>query len=202
MAVDESGSFQIIYLYSQPTEPNDLTEGRLWYDTTNEILKASNGTSYQEVTNPPNIAQVVTFETSEWATGTTTTPFDDTIPQNTEGTEFLTCAITPTSATNDLIITVNALVGSSQIRGGVTGALFQDDTADAIATSNDAEPVAGQIKTFTMVHRMTAGTTSETTFKFRIGADASSTISLNGTASARIYGGTATSSITIMEVTT
>ena len=37
-------------------------------------------------------------------TGTTTIPYDDTIPQNTEGTEFFTQAITPTSATNKLLI--------------------------------------------------------------------------------------------------
>ena len=50
--------------------------------------------------------QVVNTQTGAVDTGTTAMPCDDTIPQNTEGDEFMTLAITPTSATNKLKIDV------------------------------------------------------------------------------------------------
>ena len=47
---------------------------------------------------------------------------------------------------------------------------------------------------------MTAGTTSATTFKVRIGGNSSVTVTLNGQSGARRLGGVASSSITITEV--
>ena len=48
------------------------------------------------------VMQVVHVQDGEVASGTATCNYDDTIMQNTEGTEFMTLAITPTSATNKL----------------------------------------------------------------------------------------------------
>ena len=50
--------------------------------------------------------QIVNTPNGSVATGTTTIPFDDTIPQNTEGNEYMTCAITPTNASSTLEIDV------------------------------------------------------------------------------------------------
>jgi hypothetical protein len=44
------------------------------------------------------IAQELVSETGAVATGTTQIPIDDTIPQNTEGDQYLSLAITPTNA--------------------------------------------------------------------------------------------------------
>jgi hypothetical protein len=49
-------------------------------------------------------------------------------------------------------------------------------------------------------HYMAAGTTSATTFKVRIGAVTSGTITFNGIGSARKLGGVLASSITITEI--
>ena len=46
------------------------------------------------------LLQTVSYQTGAVATGTTIIPFDDTIPQITEGNEFMTLAITPRSATS------------------------------------------------------------------------------------------------------
>jgi hypothetical protein len=51
-----------------------------------------------------SVLQVVNVQTGAVATGTSQTQNDDTIPQNTEGTEFITLAITPTSASSKLKI--------------------------------------------------------------------------------------------------
>jgi len=147
------------------------------------------------------VLQVVNFQTSAVATGTTLTPNDDTIPQNTEGTEFMTLAITPTSASSKLKIDVATFIcGSDTIR--LTTALFQDSTADALAAVMSTPGFAniGGSGPSGFTHYMTAGTTSATTFKVRIGGNSSVTITLNGQSGTRRFGGVASSSITITEV--
>jgi len=145
------------------------------------------------------VLQVVNTQTGAVATGTTTIPIDDTIPQNTEGTEFMTLAITPKSATNKLKITVIAGVNPNG-NLAVAGALFQDSTANAIAASVNSHPVAGAADTVVIVHYMTAGTTSSTTFKFRAGPSSAGTVTFNGAAGGRYFGGVFASSITIEEI--
>ena len=50
------------------------------------------------------LVQVVNTETGAVATGTTNAVADNTIPQNTEGDEYMTLAITPTNTNNKLLI--------------------------------------------------------------------------------------------------
>jgi len=56
------------------------------------------------------VVQMVSTQTGALQTDTTTIPADDTIPQNTEGFEVMTLAITLKSATNKLEIDVVANV--------------------------------------------------------------------------------------------
>jgi hypothetical protein len=145
------------------------------------------------------VKQVVNAQTGALATGTTTIPYDDTIPQNTEGDEYLTLAITPTSATNKLKIDVDFQVYTTSGGAQITGALFQDSTAGALnarSTIND-NTVAGSTP-LSFVHFMTTGTISSTTFKVRVGATAG-TVSINGDNGVRRFGGAGISSITITE---
>ena len=58
------------------------------------------------------LAQVQHAVVTAVVSGTTIMPLDDTIPQNTEGFEVITCAITPQSATNLLVIVANVVVRS------------------------------------------------------------------------------------------
>lgn len=144
--------------------------------------------------------QRVNTQTGAVATGTTLIPYDDTIPQNTEGTEVMTLAITPGSATNKLKIDVVVHMDPATNVDQCVAALFQDSTAGALACGwtngiNASMPL--QIK---FTHYMAAGTTSSTTFKVRIGADNAGTFTFNGEASARKYGGVLASSITITEI--
>ena len=81
------------------------------------------------------ILQIVNTQTGAVNTGTTPLPYDDTIPQITEGDEYMTLAITPTSATNKLLIEVVCSISNTNTGAHETllAALFQDDTANAIA---------------------------------------------------------------------
>jgi len=144
------------------------------------------------------IVQIVSTQTGAVATGTTTIPRDDTIPQNTEGTEFMTLAITPTNTSNKLQIDVIGTFSNSASLD-LIGALFQDSTANALAACM-SEVLTTQTQILSFTHRMTADTTSETTFKLRVGGNAAGTTTFNGFSSGRSFGGVMASSITIKEI--
>lgn len=133
------------------------------------------------------------------STGTTQIPSDDTIPQNTEGTEFFTCAITPTNASNRLLIQVSVDCASSVI-AWMIAALFQDTTANALAAGAMSTSSNNAISTISFTYEMAAGTTSSTTFKVRVGPDRAATITINGASGSRVLGGVMSSSITIWEI--
>jgi hypothetical protein len=146
------------------------------------------------------IVQVVNYTTGAVATGTTVMPRDNTIPQKTEGIEFLTLAITPKNASNILIITVSVFLASSASNSHVQSAIFQDSTANALAAQTARCPAsAGENLAVNLAHKMVAGTTSATTFKVRIGSNVAATITLNGSLGSQFFGGVASSSITITE---
>ena len=146
------------------------------------------------------VVQVVNTQTGASATGTTTITDDDSIPQITQGTEFMTLAITPTSSTNKLIIDV-FIMGSHTASNYNTVALFQDSTANALAcmtqTQGAGEPHTGP----GLRHYMAAGTTSATTMRVRAGSHAAGTYTINAVGGpSGTKGGTHASSITIWEI--
>lgn len=145
------------------------------------------------------VVQVVNTQTGAVATGTTLIPVDDTIPQSTEGDQYMTLAITPKATTNKLKIDVVFIASSTATGDFITAALFQDSTANALAAAFERNDTAGG-KTITFTHWMTAGTTSATTFKVRGGSNASGTTTFNGNGGNRRFGGVAASSITITEI--
>jgi len=164
-----------------------------------DILALAAGTGFDDGV-VGKIVQEVSTVFSSFATGTTTIPYDDTIPQNTEGTEFMTQSITPNSASN--ILQIQALAAVSVSSGvAIISALFQDSAANALAAMSNSLPTA-LINTMTPLpisHKMTAGTTSATTFKIRIGGNGASTVTFNGSSGARLFGTITKSWIKITE---
>ena len=136
------------------------------------------------------------------ATGTTTIPFDDTIPQNTEGDEYMTRAITPTSASNLLIIEARGSYASTMaVNNTMAQAIFQDTTAGALSIMTCLAGGSVPMELITK-HRMLAATTSSTTFKARAGAQGAGTTTFNGNAGARAYGGVYGSFMEVQEIMT
>ena len=129
-------------------------------------------------------------------------PRDDTIPQKTEGTEIITCSITPTSSTNILLIEVSSYISWGDCVAAIY-AIFQDDTSNALAAIADtfASSPGASRSTFTFRHRMVAGTTSSTTFKFRAGTATKGVYSaICGTSTTgNLYGGVSSCIITVQE---
>ncbi len=144
------------------------------------------------------VIQTVNTQTGTMATGSTLIPLDNTIPQNTEGDQYMTLSITPTSAANKLRIEV-VFQAAYSVLAWVMVPLFQDSTANALATGWSYLPAAGGGLTITYSHYMTAGTTSSTTFKVRAGGQTAGTLTFNGTGGGSYMGGTLASSITITE---
>ena len=136
-----------------------------------------------------NTSSASTFNT------TTVIPRDNTIPQNTEGNEILTLAITPKSASSTLVIT---FTGWGLVAAGVStgcAALFQDTTADALSAM-----FIRTGRSIILRHIMTSGTTSSTTFKIRVGPDAAGSFYLNANATGtRVMGGVSRVWLTIEE---
>lgn len=145
------------------------------------------------------LIQIVNSNTTSLVTCSTAMPYDNTIPQNTEGTEVLTLAITPVYSTSKLEIVFSSQGTGNGTPTSVNVALFQDSTAGALAAAayKLESPAEGRV-TF-LRHIMTAGTTSSTTFKIRVGPNAG-TYYINGlTGGTRIFGGVASTRLTIKE---
>lgn len=144
-----------------------------------------------------SLVQMVYTETGAKATGTTKIPFDDTIPQNNEGDEYMTLAITPKSASNILKIKVFAQISNNANQEMVI-ALFQDAANNALACSYIYMGYDTPSE-MSFTHVMSAGTTSATTFKVRAGGNGTGTTTFNGYEGSRYYGGALASSIIIEE---
>jgi len=146
------------------------------------------------------VLQVANYQRNDTITASATIPDDNTIPQISEGSQVLTLAITPKSATNKLLIRVvvhMGLYGSTFII-----ALFQDSTASAIAAQREylASVTTSELP-LVLEYYMTAGTTSSTTFTVRAGTPGGGNWSLNKRGDGTSFlGGSIYSSITITEI--
>lgn len=182
----------------QIATPSNPASGRdkLYFKSDDILYKLTSGGTETAISS--KIAQVVTYVTGAVATGTTVMPNDDTIPQNTEGDQYMTLAITPTNSSSTLTIQVIA-----QLNGGANQemivALFQDSTAGALAAIAD-NLVSGEMRAMGLTHKMAAGTTSATTFKVRAGGSNAGTTTFNGNGGTRRFGGVCASSIVITEI--
>ena len=113
------------------------------------------------------VQQVYSFSTSSLSPNSSI-PDDNTIPQKTEGVEILTVTITPTSATNYLVIQFSGAVSSTALASTIC-ALFQDDGDDALCVVYSQYDHSPNLSCTPLIYRMVAGTTSATTFKLRMG---------------------------------
>lgn len=149
---------------------------------------------------PGMMVQQVSVQSGALIISTVIIPWDDTIPQITEGTEAFNVAITPKFATSKLRIDVTLVMGGV-ISQDATGALFLGTGANALAAASimdfDSYPT-----TLTFTHHMTAPGTGTYTFRARYGGQLVNAICLNGFNSLRKFGGVSASSMTITEIAT
>ena len=130
-----------------------------------------------------------------------TIPADNTIPQNTEGSEIFNVSHTPTNANN--YIRVKAVIGychDSSTASFITAALFKDSGANAVAvqtrfvnisTNNDGQIVID--------YRVLAGSTSAATWRLRMGSSSGQTFTVSGRLNTALFDGVYISSMTVSE---
>lgn len=146
---------------------------------------------------PGDVVQRIETTSSAYVSAAVIIPADNTIPQNTEGTELLTATLSPTSGANFLSVVAKAWLVNN-VAGRAIIALFRDTTASAIAAglvtpSGDILPVEART-------RVNAAATTSTTFKLRYGPEGASTIFVNGSTAAALFGGTLVSGLFVEEL--
>lgn len=142
--------------------------------------------------------QLVSSSVGTLVTCSTSVPYDDTIPQQTEGDQVLTVSITPKFSTSNLEIFFNTFVSFNSSGGTLICALFQDSTADALSAK--AFSMFGSSSTCcSLRHIMTSGTTSSTTFKIRIGPSTGNAYVNGDEAGNQYFGGTASTTLIVKE---
>jgi len=181
---------------SSPTLPSGYTKkkrvGQILTDASSNISLNMIGVRTLEG------GQVLSFKNGEAAIGSTIIPTDDTIPQITEGDEYMRLTIAPISATSKLLIEVQInLAISTAVTPTV--ALFKNSDSDAI---NCVSMFNGTnaVTPYSIRHFTISGATTATTFKVRAGGSQSpGSLTMNGSGGGRLFGGVLISSITITE---
>lgn len=127
-------------------------------------------------------------------------PIDDTLPQSGEGTEIVTVSITPTSATNRIRVSFFGFGSGSSGAIEVAAAMFIDSAADAVqATCATPSAVAEKVN-LSMVYEYVPGDTSAHTYKIRVGGSTTAAVRMNGSNTARLFGGASAATLIVEEI--
>lgn len=131
----------------------------------------------------------------------TTIPDDDTTPTSSEGTQVLSQAITPSSASNKVLCMVYIWGGVGTANNPLQAALFRGSTC---INACQAKYYDGTINTWgplVFTYQDSPATTSSTTYSVRVGSSFNNAF-LNGVGTGtRKYGGTSACTLVVMETT-
>jgi hypothetical protein len=184
--------------YVQDEDRYYAFKGSAWVDILNTIRAADMpagstiNRAYDDYTTNTDISTVI--------------PLDDTIPQNTEGTEILSASITLTKSTNRVRARFQ---GFGECNNGGTGntsawiaALFIGGTANALSAGiNSTEDAEVEDASFQVILEFehAPGSVGPLTYSIRVGP-AAGTLRMNGTTAARYFGGVATATLVLEEI--
>lgn len=161
-------------------------------------------TGHSHARNVGSQVQQVFATTNANTTLSTVIPADSTAPQSTEGTQVLTASITPTSASNWLVVDVTVYAAeTSNVGDLIIAALFRDSGADAVAVgtiggmNGGGNYLTAGVTVFR--YRVAAGATTATTFTVRVGNNAGAA-ALNVSHQGHNFGGLLSSTLTVTEV--
>ena len=144
------------------------------------------------------LLQAVVTQTGAVVTGSTILPYDDTIPQITEGDEYMTVSITPKKIGSTLDI--SSMFHGSSTAGSIQSiALFSDSNANALAAHAIQPFTATAIFSLGLGHQMTTTSLSTITFRIRCGNNVAGTTTMNGIGGNRRFGGVSSSFLSVKE---
>lgn len=209
-AYNNSGtSWDLKFASADPvySDTDSNTAGMLRYYNTGSVDYRAMGWAYVSndalATNrwgnvvSPYARNTTYVEDGAYATHSATTPADDTVPAKTETDQYMVSGIVPTSKLSKLRVTATANFGSSG-GGDVFMGLFRD--SEAVPQASTFSTIgANEEEQMSINYEVVADTTDWTEFRLHAG-NSSNGLYFNGRAAARLYGGTAKSTITIEEI--
>ncbi len=150
---------------------------------------------------PGAIIQTVRSASGTMATGADTTaiPDSNSAPTSAQGDQFMSQAITRTSAANVLDVHHEG-VYTAATTGVFTVTLNTDIDNAVVAAVQEDITASGGRRTIPLTYRMLAGTTASPTFKIRAGAGTTAVTTFNGIAGAARLAGALASFLQINEV--
>ena len=149
--------------------------------------------------NKPGLTvQVVNAQSSVSASTPTNIPYDNSVPTNTQGAQFLTLGITPSNINNQLIIEVLVNCTSNGASTQATVVLL-DGASTLSCVSEGVNNDSNSLYSIPLQFKMTAGTLSTKTFNVRVGST-TGTLFFNRNATGDKFSTALISSITITEI--
>lgn len=148
---------------------------------------------------PAGVRQVVYATLGTQVFSASNIPFDNTIPQITEGFQILTASITPQSATSTLYVWATVNVSCSSVASAIL-AIFRDATANAFGVSATAVLTANTAENATVMVTIPSGSTAASTIRLRGGANSGNLYVNGNAASGQVFGGASATSLLVMEV--
>lgn len=145
-----------------------------------------------------DIIQTVATQTGAAANGTTVIPRDDTIPTASEGVEFITRAITPTSALNTLRISGKLYLACSVSTSLI--AFIHRQSGAALAVASELQATAQNQNELKLEYEEAAGGISAITYAIRASGDAAGTYYFNSDSGGREFGGVFNSYLKVEEI--
>lgn len=150
------------------------------------------------IIEPKCMQRVYTEYTDVASSSPNTIPYDDTIPQSTEGATVMTRIITPTHASNRIVVKAS---GQAAVAAGttLTVALFLNSETDARAARAYNVASVDTPVSFHLEYEMAAPSTSAMTFALNVGSSSAGTVTFNGVSGARKFGAISKSTIACEE---
>ena len=195
---NSDGTNDILYSTSRtsPTVPSGYTLvawiGRIRTD-------ASGNIDTNQFAIKTSFGQIHYYKNANFASGTSTIPFDNTIPQNTEGTEFMTTNFIPLKANTEIEIDCNFFVAISAQNTANLNALFRSGSSDALTVGFSLSGASDGGQQTTLKYIDSLPNTNAVDYSVRSGGSSTSTTYFNGISTGAKFNGRFISSITIKE---
>lgn len=160
------------------------------------------GGSGAGLTGFKKIAQVVRFESQSLGSSSANIPLNDSIPQITQGDQFITQAFTPVNAGSTIYVRLEIPVFNRNATAqSIIAALFLNDDTNAKAVASINPSPAAAWDGIITINKSLPSWTGAKTFSVRLGGSASSLFYTNGRpATLGTLGARFTTSLEIIEV--
>ena len=138
-------------------------------------------------------------ENAALVTGSTVIVLDDTIPQSSEGDEYLTLKHKPAATDNMLDVQADIALAHDSALFLMAALLFKDAESDAYAVACMTGETASAKHNVGLRRQITAGGVDTLTFKVRAGANVAGATTLNGQAGVHQFSTAGLSTLMITE---